>query len=346
MGSRICRALSAGIVVGLLLAAATASAQSEADKKRAISLQTEGVKLMQRGDNPGALAKFEEAYRLVASPKILFNMGRAHAEMGDEVKALAEFERFLDEAPYAPKESRDDAARRVEALRPKLSYLDIQTDDVGASISVDGQSAGVAPLARPVVVKPGAHEVRTEKPDMTTDVRTVSPIAGQKVRVVVKLVPAFHPAPAAPPVAGTLATEPAAPPAPGSAVAPLPGPAATVETTPAPPSDRARTLRIVGLALGAGGVAVAAVGLGFGLAARANGQENEKTGNTFSQSAYDAGHRDQTLQFVGYALGGALIAAGVTTYVLGSRETGESNSPHVAVTPTSGGAFALGTFTF
>ena len=330
-------------MVGLLLAATTARAQSEADKKRAISLQTEGVKLMQRGDNPGALAKFEEAYRLVASPKILFNMGRAHAEMGDEVKALAEFERFLDEAPYAPKESRDDAARRVEALRPKLSYLDIQTDDVGASISVDGQPAGVAPLGRPVVVKPGAHEVRTEKPDMTTDVRTVSPIAGQKVRVVVKLVPAFHPVPAAPAVAGTLGTEPAAP---GSAVAPPNGPAATVETAPAAPADRARTMRIVGLALGASGVAVAAVGLGFGLAARANGQENEKTGNTFSQSAYDAGHRDQTMQFVGYAVGGALIAAGVTTYVLGSRETGENGSAHVAVTPTSGGAFALGTFSF
>ena len=339
MGSRICKVCGLGVLLGLLLAASTARAQSEADKKRAVSLQTEGVKLMQRGDNPGALAKFEEAYRLVPSPKILFNMGRAHAEMGDEVKALAELERFLDEAPYAPKESRDDATRRVEALRPKLSYLEVQTDDVGAAISVDGVSVGAAPLPRPVVVKPGAHEVRTEKPDMTTDVRTVSALAGQKVRVVVKLAPAFHPAPdAPPPVAATLGTTPA----PAAAAAPP----ETVQTAPAPPADRARTLRIVGLALGAGGVAVAAVGLGFGLAARSNGQDNEKTGNTFSQSAYDAGHRDQTLQFVGYAVGGALIAAGVTTYVLGTREPGESGSARVSVTPTPGGAFALGAFTF
>jgi hypothetical protein len=339
--------MGAGIVVGLLLAASTARAQSEADKKRAVSLQTEGVKLMQRGDNPGALAKFEEAYRLVASPKILFNMGRAHADMGDDVKALGEFERFLDEAPYAPKESRDEATRRVEALRPKLSYLDIQTDDVGAAISIDGASVGMAPLARPLVVKPGAHEVRTEKPDMTTDVRTVSPLAGQKVRVVVKLVPAFHPVPGAPPpVAGTLGTEPAAGAGAGPSATLAAPPIETAQTAAAPPADRARTLRIVGLALGAGGVAVAAVGLGFGLAARANGQDNEKTGNTFSQSAYDAGHRDQTLQFVGYAVGGALIAAGVTTYVLGGREAGESGSPHVSRTPTSGGAFALGAFTF
>lgn len=346
MGSRICRAWGAAVLVGLLLAASTARAQSEADKKRAVSLQTEGVKLMQRGDNPGALAKFEEAYRLVPSPKILFNMGRAHAEMGDDVKALAELERFLDEAPYAPKESRDDATRRVEALRPKLSYLDIQIEDVGAAIAVDGLSVGIAPLSRPVVVKPGAHEVRTEKPEMTTDVRTVSPLAGQKVRVVVKLVPAFHPAPGAPPVAGTLGTEPAIGAAPPPAGTPASAPAETVQTPAAPPANRARTLRIVGLALGAGGVAVAAVGLGFGLAARSNGQDNEKTGNTFSQSAYDAGHRDQTLQFVGYAVGGALIAAGATMYVLGTREPGENGSAHVAVTPTPGGAFAVGAFTF
>ena len=132
-------------MLGLLLAGTTARAQSEADKKRAVSLQTEGVKLMQHGDNQGALAKFDEAYRLVPSPKILFNMGRAHAGVGDDVKALAEFERFLDESPYAPKESRDEATHRVEALRTKLAYIEVQTDDVGAAVPIDGQPAGVAP---------------------------------------------------------------------------------------------------------------------------------------------------------------------------------------------------------
>ena len=108
MGSATSRLLPAAAVAALLLAAAPrASAQSEGDKKQAQALQAEGLRLMQKGDNQGAVAKFEEAFRLVASPKILFNMGKAHLALGDQAKALEELQRFLDEAPFAPKESRD-----------------------------------------------------------------------------------------------------------------------------------------------------------------------------------------------------------------------------------------------
>lgn len=224
----------------VLLASATAVGQSDGATKRAQALQVEGLGLMQKGDNRAALQKFEEAFRLVQSPKILFNRGKAHRALGEDVEALVDFERFLDEAPYAPKESRAEAERAVQALRPRLSYLEIQVDNPGSTISVDGRQVGTAPLLRPVVVAPGTHEVRVTKPGMNDDSRSVAPIAGQKLRVMVYLVAVAAPAP--PPTTAPAATAAAAAPAPTPpAVTPASDspaePPTTVVTDGSPPAS-------------------------------------------------------------------------------------------------------------
>jgi len=185
------RVARAGVAVMVVLAiAGQANAQSAADKRRAQELQKEGLRLLDNGDSRGALKDFEEAIGLFPSPKILFNMGLAHKALGQEVDAVNNFERFLDEAPYAPKQSRDTAEKIINEIRPRLSYLEIATDDIGSHISIDGHEVGVAPLPRPLAVNPGAHEVRLEKPDMRPAARSVSPVPGQKLRVFVQLVPA------------------------------------------------------------------------------------------------------------------------------------------------------------
>ena len=110
-------------------------------------------------------------------------------------------ERFLDESPYAPKQSRDEAERIIGEIRPRLSYIEIGTDDVGSHVSIGGtRSASLAPLPRPLAVAPGAHEVRREKTDMRSESRSVSPVPGQKLRMFVKLrsVADVHPAAATP----------------------------------------------------------------------------------------------------------------------------------------------------
>jgi hypothetical protein len=216
-----CRVMLAVVV---LLAATNAIAQTAEDKNVAHTLQGEGLRLMQKGDFAGALAKFDEAFGRVQSPKILFNRGKARQALGQDVGALEDFERFLDEAPYAPKESRREAQAAVDALRPKLAYIEVQTEDAGSSISIDGHLIGQSPLVRPSVVAPGAHEVRVEKAGATFEVRQVSPIAGQKVRVVVKLT-ATQP----PPVAAR---------APISRVEPSPAPASPAAEPLAPSLTR------------------------------------------------------------------------------------------------------------
>jgi hypothetical protein len=193
-------------VLLMLLFASAARAQSDDAKKKAQALQVEGVRLLQKGDNAGALAKFNDAFALVQSPKIMFNMGKAYRGLGNDVEALRAFDTFLDEAPYAPKASRADAEREVQALRPKLSYIEVETEDSGSTVRIDGRDMGKAPLVRPVVVAPGMHEVKLEKAGMLTETRSVAPIAGQKLRVLVKLSPVPPPQSEKPPVVADSAT--------------------------------------------------------------------------------------------------------------------------------------------
>jgi hypothetical protein len=178
-----------------ILIAPAARAQSDDAKKQAQALQVEGVRLLQKGDNRGALAKFNEAFALVQSPKIMFNMGKAYRALGNDVEALRAFDTFLDEAPFAPKASRAEAEREAQGLRPKLAYIEVESDDSGSAVRIDGREVGKAPLVRPVVVAPGSHEVKLEKAGMVAETRSVAPIAGQKLRVVIKLSPVRPPEP-------------------------------------------------------------------------------------------------------------------------------------------------------
>lgn len=108
-------------------------------------------------------------------------------------------------------------------------------------------------------------------------------------------------------------------------------PPATALPAPQPPSSvpvdepgRRRSLRIAGLSLGAGGIALVATGLYFGHRARALGDEvTTECASGCDWGVYrhkqDDGQRAQTLQWVGYATGVAALVAGGALYWLGSR---------------------------
>jgi tetratricopeptide (TPR) repeat protein len=98
----LCLALSLSMAlapVPVLAATQDPATMSDADKlKKAKSLYGEGDAAFKGGDNPTALAKFEEAYNVYAPSLHVFNIniGLAAFELGDCVKAKTAFQRFLD----------------------------------------------------------------------------------------------------------------------------------------------------------------------------------------------------------------------------------------------------------
>jgi hypothetical protein len=109
-----------------------APAPSEADKQKAIALYEEGKKAQEARDYVGALAKFEEAYKVFPDPNLLLAIGEVYRLRGGEQtdstafktdlnQAIIYYERYLNDVPAGKSPELDKqraaAQQRIEALR-------------------------------------------------------------------------------------------------------------------------------------------------------------------------------------------------------------------------------------
>src|SRR5436190_10516687 len=103
-------------------------------------------------------------------------------------------------------------------------------------------------------------------------------------------------------------------------------PPAPVSTTPGP-EGAGRKLRLAGLAVAGVGVAVVAVGVAFGLDAQSQ-QKKAMDLPRYDGDLIARGQRSQTLQWVVYIGGGAVVAIGAVLYFMGraADERGEAGA--------------------
>jgi len=95
-----------------------------------------------------------------------------------------------------------------------------------------------------------------------------------------------------------------------------PGAAPPLDTgAPEAAAPPGRNLRIAGIATGAGGVVGVAIGIGFAIHSRTlNDQVSNKPGMKFDPDTDAAGHRANTIAYVGTIGGTVLVAAGAALY--------------------------------
>jgi hypothetical protein len=170
------------VAAGLLVLGWGLPVRAQPDRS-AGDLQSEGLALLKRGEAAAALEHFQRAYALVPSPKVLFNMGRAHALLGNAVDAWDCFDRFLEQASGVPPESRLAALEHRDALRPRIGFLDLQA--VGhAEVFIDGRRVDPRWLGRPVPARPGGHLVRLLEHGRLRSEQQIVIRAGETLRVV------------------------------------------------------------------------------------------------------------------------------------------------------------------
>lgn len=142
-----------GVALGAMpVARAQPAAASDANREAARRKLVVGVEAMKRGDYQAALARFEEAYALVPSPKIQYDFGMAYVGLGRPDDALAAFERFLVEAPDAPPDKREKAASVISTLRAQIAEMPRREDREAAG-------SGAPPAAPPAATPAGGSEV-------------------------------------------------------------------------------------------------------------------------------------------------------------------------------------------
>lgn len=184
----------------LTLVPAPAHAQAQADDattKAARARFLEGVDAYDKGQYESARASFLQAYALRKHPAVLLNLAQSCLRSGHHFEALKYFQQFLHDSSSVTPAQRSDAEKGIAEARGGIGRLEISAP-TGAEISVDGAVVGTAPLNEPVDVEPGSHTVRARLSDGTTDTKTLSPGAGDKLKVVFTP-PSSNAAVAAPP---------------------------------------------------------------------------------------------------------------------------------------------------
>ncbi|HXI57534.1 MAG TPA: PEGA domain-containing protein, partial [Polyangia bacterium] len=185
-------------------------ADTTADKKRATALLLEGAKLLDKKEFSAALERFTDAYRLVASAKIQFNIGLTQEGLDRPAEAIRAYRIYIDEATSDSPVRRADARVRIDALRPHVTQVQITSDVPGALVLIDGVEEGRTPLSRPAVVNPGPHQVVVQSPSGVGPpwTRAVRGEAGAKLELQATLQAPITPPVLAPPPPLTRTPEP------------------------------------------------------------------------------------------------------------------------------------------
>lgn len=177
------------VVVGLLLITATAYADRARDLKEAREYFTAGKQAYKAGKYRFAVSAFEQAYRIVRRPSIIFSLAQAHRRQyfvdrqpRDLKRALELFKQYLRDVPDGDRrthavehianleplwtrvEATLDAAAQKASQQPAAqpTQLMISSQTPGARAAIGRDSLSAIPVTKDVA--PGKHMVRVEAP--------------------------------------------------------------------------------------------------------------------------------------------------------------------------------------
>ena len=146
--------LMSAVVAYSSIAAADTAAETEAKAR-----VEEGNRLWQQQKHEEARLKYMQAYAVLKFPGVLFNLAQAEMVVGRNEEAYRLFRDFL-KLPQTDMDRSLLARKYFADLGKKVSLLAVsEKTPKGTKIIVDGVEAGEAPLAEPIVVKPGKHDV-------------------------------------------------------------------------------------------------------------------------------------------------------------------------------------------
>jgi hypothetical protein len=165
-------------------------AMAAGDKQRKRKREEKALEKYER-----ALKAYEQAYDRFPSPKIFYLMGLAEHKLGRYLEAIRHFRQLLDEAEEVSDALRESVGLSIDEAKQYVVTLVFVVEPAGASISVDGEEIGEAPLEQPYFVAAGEHTIAVSAEGHAPVETTVTLEAGaesertialEKTRVVAK----------------------------------------------------------------------------------------------------------------------------------------------------------------
>ncbi len=170
MSTRTRTSRLAGPLLGLTLGLAAPLAQlalgavpearaDDAATVEATSRFEEGNTLWGQGKHEQARLKYVQAWAVLKKPGVLFNLARAEQHEGRWLDAYVHFREFL-KMPQTDADRTALARKFLADLGTQVSLIALSPGTpAGTKVIVDGLVAGEAPLADPIAVLAGPHEV-------------------------------------------------------------------------------------------------------------------------------------------------------------------------------------------
>ncbi len=147
------------------------------DEGRTSAVHGGGRVLRQARIRERAHVAFLQAYALRKHPAVLINLAQSSLRAGHTLEADHYFQQYLRESTGLTTMQRSEAESGLTEARAKLGRLQVSAP-TGVDVSVDGTSAGAAPLSDSIDVEPGAHTVKA-----SGDTRSVTVAGGQVTEV-------------------------------------------------------------------------------------------------------------------------------------------------------------------
>ena len=145
--------------------------------------------LYDAGDARSALVHFQKAYDLSKNPRVLFNVGVCYKDLTQYARAIRVWEREL---AFSEKLDADDVAQiefAIEAARRFVSSLTLQTNQPGATLSIDGTEVGTSPFVAAMPIDVGRRTLTLRKEGYAPQETTVDVVQGTPVSLTLNLTP-------------------------------------------------------------------------------------------------------------------------------------------------------------
>lgn len=303
------------MALGLIIATLPRDARADADSDRQIaaeSLFQEAKALIDQGHFAEACPKLAESNRLSPGIGVLLNLGGCYEKVGRIASAWAALNEAADRAKASGDTNREKLAReRAQGLAPRLPRLTIELErtEAGIEIERDGSVVPAALVGQAVPVDPGEHVVVARAPGH--DERTIRVKLAEAEQTKVKI----------------------------AALAP----STTHHHVHERPKPGVRPQVVIGITTLAFGVAAVAVGAGTGGAALSKMSQarslcqNANAGTGCSSKALalqDDARPLSTVSTIGFVVGGAAIATGLTVW-LTAPSAPKANTASLVVSPSS-----------
>ncbi|HWA73390.1 MAG TPA: PEGA domain-containing protein [Polyangiaceae bacterium] len=145
--------------------------------------------LYDAGDYRSALVHFEKAYELSKNPRVLFNVGVCWKDLTQYALAIRVWERALGFRDRLSKEDVQKLEFAVSAARPFVSTMKLQSDQIGATLTIDGNEIGRTPFIEPISIDVGRRKVALQKDGFAISEKSIDVVQGSEVNLVLNLTP-------------------------------------------------------------------------------------------------------------------------------------------------------------